>query len=51
MTTKILELGLVADKGELKKKRKGGGSRKRRGGSEDEEDSEGERLFPDTTGG
>ncbi|GFN94797.1 timeless-like protein [Plakobranchus ocellatus] len=54
---KILELGLVADKAELKKKRKGGaqgrgGRRKKRGGSEDEEDdSEGERLFPTTRRG
>ncbi|GFS11661.1 timeless-like protein [Elysia marginata] len=49
VTNKLLELGLVTDKAELKKKRKEG-RRKRKGGS-DEEDSEGERLFPDTTGG
>ncbi|RUS70988.1 hypothetical protein EGW08_021253 [Elysia chlorotica] len=54
VTSKILELGLVAHKDELKKKRKGGrsggGRRKRRGGSEDD-DSEGERLFPDASQG
>ena len=53
--SKILNLGLVGDKAELKKKRKGGrnggGRRKKKGGIEEEDDSEGKRLSPDISQG